>query len=216
MERIIGIGLDMNSDKLKVSISRIVEEVDTNIIGRLANKYGDIKLDNVDVLLWYIAKAGEGNHLEIGTLFGGSAIAVALMKQQLNQTGIIVCIDPLDGYYTKEDISGVPVTPKSLFSNIDKFKVGNRILVMRTYSQLCYYLDMQFFTAYIDGYHENGVPLHDWLYVKDLVSRYVIFDNWGNQHPDVQEACKIASDDPEWKCVYSKGITYVVERITLT
>ena len=230
MERIIVSDLDMNSDKLKASIrtsfinwkdeetyikelaSAIVCHVEDNIIGRMANTYGDIKLNNVEVLLEYVAKAGGGNHLEIGTLFGGSAIAVALMKSFLLHPGIIVCIDPLEGYYSGKDISGIPVNPETLFRNIDAFKVGNRILVMKSKSQSYFGLDISFSTAYIDGDHADGVPLKDWNRVKDVVSRYVIFDNWDEKHPEVQKACREADSDIEWKCVYAKGITCVVER----
>ena len=202
---------------LVMNIREIVRHVDNNIIGRLANKYGDIELDNVHVLLDFVSRAGGGNHLEIGTLFGGSAIAVALLKLQLVQTGVIICIDPLDGYYKMDgsgkDISGFPVTAEILFRNIEKFFVGDRILVMRSYSQLCSNLGIQFSTAYIDGDHKHGTPLRDWLLVEDMVSKYVIFDNCDDKHPDVQDACEEAEDDPEWECVYDKGITYVVERV---
>ncbi len=218
MEKNIETDLDMNIEKpIAEIISEIVQRVDNNIIGRLANKYGDIKLDNVDSMLRFVAEADGGNHLEIGTLFGGSAIAVALLKLELGQSGVIVCIDPLDGYYkiygSGEDKSGFEVTPKILFNNIDKFGVGNRVLVMKAYSQFCFNLSIEFSTAYIDGEHQHNVPLSDWLLVKDVVSKYVIFDNCDDKHPDVQEACRVADSDPEWKCVYSSGITYVVERI---
>ena len=85
---------------------------------------------------------------------------------------------------------------------------------MRTYAQLgIQNLDMRFSTAYIDGSHVNDMPLWDWLLVKNMVSKYVIFDNWSDRFPDVQIACEQANNDPEWRCVYSKGITYIVERI---
>ena len=218
MEKITETDSGLNIEKpVAESIEEIVQLVDSKIIGRLANKCGDVELDNVHVLLDFVSRAGGGNHLEIGTLFGGSAIAVALLKLQLGQTGIIVCIDPLEGYYkmdgSGDDISGVPVTPETLFRNIEKFVVEGRILVMRAYSQLCSNIGIQFSTAYIDGDHKHGAPLSDWLLVKDMVSRYVIFDNWGEKFSGVLEACEEANNDPQWNCVYSKGITYVVERI---
>ena len=100
MGKTIEKGLDMNLEKQQVNIRRIIEEVEEGIVGRVANKHGDIPLDNLDILLKYVLLAGGGNHLEIGTLFGGSAIAVALMKDDVEQTGIIVCVDPLNGYYS--------------------------------------------------------------------------------------------------------------------
>ncbi len=217
MEKITETDSGLNIEKpVAESIKEIIRLVESKIIGRLSNKYGDIELDNVHVLLDFVSRADGGNHLEIGTLFGGSAIAVALLKLQLGQTGVIVCIDPLDGYYKMDgpgnDKSGVPVTPETLFRNIDAFEVGNRILVMKAYSQICIGLGTKFSTAYIDGDHKNGMPMWDWLYIKDSVNRYVIFDNCDDGHPDVQMACDKANNDPEWKCVYDKGITYVVER----
>jgi len=73
------------------TITGIVKEVEDNIVGRLANKIGDERTNNTEVLLEYVLKSGGGNHLEIGTLFGGSAIAVALLKNYYGQSGIVVC-----------------------------------------------------------------------------------------------------------------------------
>ena len=218
MEKITETDSGLNIEKpVAESIEDIVQLVDSKIIGRLANKYGDVELDNVHVLLDFVSRAGGGNHLEIGTLFGGSAIAVALLKLQLGQTGVIVCIDPLDGYYkmdgSGDDKSGIPVTPETLFRNIESFFVEDRILVMRAYSQLCSNLGIQFSTAYIDGDHKRGVPLSDWDLVKDMVSKYVIFDNCDELHPEVVLACEYAEQDPLWQCVYNKSISFVLERI---
>ena len=212
MERITVTDLVLNTGSA-TSIREIVQHVDDNIVGRLANKFGDFRLDNVDVMLKFVSNAGGGNHLEIGTLFGGSAIAVALLKEELSQSGIIVCIDPLCGYYGGADLSGFPVTVETLFHNIDMFNVGNRILVMQAYSQMCIDMGISFSTAYIDGEHENGTPWRDWMYVKDIVSKYVIFDNCQLKYPDVQMACIEANADPQWKCVYGNQGTYVVEKI---
>ena len=200
----------------------IVQYVSEHIHGRLANKIGERVTNNTEVLLEFVEKAGGGNHLEIGVLHGGSAIAVAMLKDQLNHSGIIIAIDPLNGYYHKyaprEDAmdtqSKVPVTPAILFSNLYKFRVTNRVAVLQTSSvPFPSIIDMKFSTAYIDGDHKDGVPLRDWNSIKDLVTKYVVFDNCADTHPDVQEACRIASQDDDWECVYDEDITFVVRRI---
>jgi len=197
-------------------IGDIVYHVEQEIIGRVANKVGSRRTGSIETLLRFVAKSGQGNHLEIGTLFGGSAIPVAILKKKLLLPGMVICIDPLDGYYNQEkDIqSGHRVNPYNLFKNINHFGLGNRILVMKSKSVPCpKFVDIGFSTAYIDGDHENGVPLHDWKCVRDKVSKFVIFDNCDKNHPEVREACMKARLDPEWKEVYNKDITYVVERI---
>jgi hypothetical protein len=202
-----------------VIINQIVRDVEENIIGRVANRIGSRRTQSTEIALEFVEKAGGGNHLEIGTLFGGSAIAVALLKQRLNHSGIVFCIDPLNGYYNDgskgfiDNQSGKAVTPEVLFENIRRFDVGQRMVVMQAKSVPCPNLmDIKFSTAYIDGEHESGVPLKDWICIKDIVTRFVIFDNYADTHPDVQNACLMARNDPDWREVYDEDITYVVER----
>ena len=202
------------------TITQIVQHVEEKIIGRVANRIGSRRTLSTEVLLEFVEKADGGNHLEIGTLFGGSAIAVALLKEIRNQSGIVLCIDPLNGYYNDgsrsfiDNQSGKPVTPKTLFENIENFALGHRIMVMKTKSIPCpKFIDMLFSTAYIDGEHRFGVPLKDWSCIKDIVTRFVIFDNYATTHPDVQAAGLAAKNDSDWKEVYSEDITYTVERI---
>jgi len=199
------------------TITEIVKEVESGIKGRVANTIGDERIDNVEVLLECVLKAGGGNHLEIGTLFGGSAIAVALLKREYEQSGMVFCIDPLNGYYGKDrpDISDVPVSVETLFDNIGEFYLGNRISVIKSISSPVYenLVDIKFSTAYIDGEHSNNVPYLDWNGLKALVTKYVVFDNCADTHPDVQFACNMANKDFDWKEVYNSGISYVVKRV---
>ena len=202
-------------------MEHIVDQVETNIIGRIANKIGDRKTDSLETLLHYVELAGDGNYLEIGTLFGGSAISVAKLKDVLGQKGFIFCVDPLNGYYRnvapRDDMvdtkSGFPVTPETLFTNIQNFSVGNRIFVIQAYSTQLDKLTFDVAVSFIDGDHRGAVPLLDLELVKDVTSHYVIFDNCAETHPDVMKACEIASSDPEWEEVHNRDITYVVKRI---
>ena len=195
------------------NLKDITNLVKLHIKGRVANRINNQETDSIEVLMKYVLKAGGGNHLEIGTLFGGSAIAVALAKKKYGQSGMVVCVDPLDGYYGKllDPVSSLPVTPEILFENIDIFGVGDRIMVMRAKSNaVANLINIKFTTAYIDGDHWIDVPVKDWNLVKDIVSDYVIFDNYDVAYPEVQEACHLANADPDWKCVYADGISYVV------
>ena len=152
-------------------LKEITNLVKRDIVGRVANMMDNKETNNVEVVMEYVLRAGGGNHLEIGTLFGGSAIPVALAKKKYDQTGMVVCVDPLDGYYQDkypdlsmvDKISNTPVTPTTLFQNIDTFGVADRVLVLRSKSEaITNLVDMRFTTAYIDGDHWEGVPWDDW------------------------------------------------------
>ena len=199
----------------------ITNLVKRDIIGRIGNVVRKQVINNVEVVMEYVLRAGGGNHLEIGTLFGGSAIPVALAKKKYNQPGMVVCVDPLNGYYQDkwpranmvDKVTKIPVTPTTLFQNIDTFGVGDRVMVLRSKSEVIANLvDMRFTTAYIDGDHWGIEPLNDWNLVRNIVSRYVIFDNYDESHPEVKQACALADIDLDWRCVYQEGISYVVER----
>ena len=198
------------------TIHEIVVEVENGIKGRVANKIGDKRINNVELLLEYVLKAGGGNHLEIGTLFGGSAIAVALLKYEYHQPGMVFCIDPLNGYYgeNQPDSSGISVSSETLFENIEKFEVEDKVAVIKASSfHACKeFVDIKFSTAYIDGDHKGNMPLWDWNGVKSLVTKYVIFDNWDDKHLDVRAACNMACEEYDWEFEHTEGITYVVKR----
>ena len=202
-------------------LQQITDLVAAHILGRVANVIDNKETNNVEVVMEYVLRAGGGNHLEIGTLFGGSAIAVALAKKKYDQSGMVVCVDPLNGYYQDkwpepslvDKITNIPVTPKVLFHNITKFDVADRVLVLRSKSEaIANLVDMRFTTAYIDGDHWVDGPLCDWQLVKDITDRYVIFDNYDDAHPEVVQACKFAHQDTSWHCVYQEGISYVLEK----
>lgn len=203
-------------------ISEIVQDVEANITGRLANRTGQGRTNNTELLLEYVLRAGDGNYLEIGTLFGGSAIAVALLKRDFYQKGMVFCVDPLDGYYRKmaprddmlDEQSGIPVTPHTFFKNMKDFWVQDRIFLIRDYStNVVPFIDIEFSVAYIDGHHWEDVPYLDWLLVKDVTTKYIIFDNYDEKHPDLVSAVELAKDDPEWKMCHHGEITCIIERI---
>lgn len=157
-----------------------------------------------------------GDHLEIGTLFGGSAIMSAFVKQ-----GKVVCVDPLDGYYEKgklDPITNLPVTRKAFEQNVAHFKVGERIeLVQKSSNPWPTVLEgREFTTAFIDGDHNGTGPLSDWLNVSKQIKSggIVMFDNCAIKYPAVQSACITASATHGWKVVgHFHKFIFVVEKL---
>ena len=211
----------MNTQQL--DYASIANYIEKNIHGRAANCIGDVRYNNLEVVMKYVDKAGQGDHVEIGTLHGASAIAAALIMNQRNRPPYdkVMCIDPLNGYYAsiapREDMldlqSGVPVTSKVLYDNLWKFGVNPRVIVNSVSSRDADLNDWTFSTAYIDGDHQGEAPWLDWLLVKDRTTEYVLFDNYDDIHPDVCSVCEKASKDPDWEFVEVSGITYVLKRV---
>ena len=201
-------------------IKEIVENVESNITGRVGNKLRDQRYDNVELLLKYVYKAGGGNHLEIGTLFGGSAIPVALLKKEFDQDGLVYCVDPLDGYYRQYaprddcmDGCGVPVTLETLVENLKRFDVADRVRILQIKSEHIAFYGIRFCTAYIDGDHKGLAPGIDWRIVQGITDQFVLFDNYDDLHSDVVMACDTASEHENWKHLETSGITYVLKRV---
>ena len=196
-------------------IDGIIKHVKENIIGRIADEG-----DSTRTLMEFVLLGGNGNHLEIGTLFGGSAICVALMKIQAGFTGNLYCIDPLDGYYMGTEYeksvdpeTQLPIDIKTLTENVERFGVSNRVIAWRKKSiPFPIPLDMRFSTAYIDGDHWGENPLIDIVNASMVTSKFIIVDNYDDKHPDVIKACKMADWLPNWKIVHINGITCVLGR----
>lgn len=182
------------------------------IWGRIASEQ-----DNAAIMACFAAI--EGDHLEIGTLHGGTAILVAAMKKELQLPGKVVCIDPLDGYYANMDrgditdpITGVPVSIEVLYDNITRFDMLDRIEVISKKSDPFPLKNRRFASAYIDGDHWVKMPMIDWQNVSRITDRYVIFDNCDVEHPAVLDACLSAAFTSEWTSTFRQGITCVFER----
>lgn len=198
-----------------LKIIPLVEEVKAGIKGRICDQD-----NNVAIMAAYALEAGRGDHLEIGTLFGGSAIVVAMLKQQHLLDGKVYCVDPLNGYYYHktgrriDDKSGLRIDRATLEYNICQFGVEDRIEIIEKHS-LPWPDELkgkEFVSAYIDGDHWGKAPAIDWDNVKDITTKYIIFDNNMDLYPDVIKACEYAAEDPGWQPCFEQGITYILER----
>ena len=189
------------------TIDKIIQNVKRDMLGRMADEYHNVRLMASTTLC-------DGDHLEIGTLHGGSAIVVALLKKHCGYSGKVVCIDPLDGYYPNSKrysrldiLTHIPVSMETLKENMRRF--GVQLEVVQAYSDPLPITGRRFATAYIDGDHWNGVPLKDWNAVKRITDKFITFDNCDFNHPDVLHACNIA--EREWQPYKREGITCIVK-----
>jgi len=206
-------------------MDRLIQETIMHIKSSIEGRMCDEANDNL-YLGRAILEATDGNHLEIGSLFGGSAIFAALLKKALGFKCHVYAIDPFSGYYLDtvndqgqkigglaDPFSTVPVSLETAMRNAEKFGVSDRITFIQALSypfpeQLKY---ETFATAYIDGDHWNLAPTLDWLSVKDITTKLVIFDN-NDGRIGVDTACKVAASSKGWREYWNHGITYIVRK----
>lgn len=189
-----------------MDIEETIAYVKANMLGRMADEQSSTAMMAETILR-------HGDHLEIGTLHGGSAIAVALLKKQYGYSGRVVCIDPLDGYYTgtryaaqNDYVTGVPVTLDTIRENERRF--GVELEVLQVKSLPFPVRGRTFATAYIDGDHWGDMPVIDFVNAAMVTSEYITFDNCDRKHPDVVRACEIA--EKTWHPHRREGIACIV------
>ena len=168
-----------------------------------------------------VANAGDGDHVEIGTLFGASAIAVALMKKKLGLKGDVYCIDPYDADTRKKNVqiasekvdpALLSATPKAVKANAKLFDVELTLIQKHSDPWPERLKDNHFVTAYIDGDHLNDMPYKDFVNLSERTSDYIGFDNYEEGYVDVLGGFnKILSENIDW-VLYYKNATFAALR----
>lgn len=195
--------------------ARIIHE---DVSSRMKGRMGDPGVENAAVVGAFAVLGGLGDYVEVGTLWGGSALVVALMKKYFRVPGNVYCVDPLDGYHVHEGLfvpnaqMEAPVTIDTLMENAVTFGVEDMIIPVQ---KLSYpwpeELEKNVFSvAYIDGDHVSPAPERDWESVSLRTSRFVLFDNCEDKYPDVVRFC--GSPKSGWRRVEQIGITCAFER----
>lgn len=190
-----------------MDVAETVARVKANMLGRIADERNNTEFMAEVTLM-------NGNHLEIGTLHGGSAIVVALLKKHYGYSGRVTCIDPLNGYYADipkwahetDVVTNVPVTLETIRENEQRFGVSLEIIQAK--SNPFPVRGRSFATAYIDGDHWREAPLIDFINASTVTSDYIVFDNCDQKHPDVMRACWIA--EQVWTPYKRQGTTCIV------
>lgn len=151
----------------------------------------------VIVIPWYTAywlvnftSEYVGDHVEIGTMWGGSAILTAMFKP----VGKIYTIDPLteNAYYGSSDWDGERPTVVDLQENIEYFGLSNRIVHVNAWSDPFPLKDQFFDTAFIDGDHTFKGAMADFINLHDRVNFHILFDDLDDRHLPVVNAFEAA------------------------
>ena len=168
----------------------------------------------VEMFVRYLS--GAGDYIEIGTLFGGSAILAGKYCK-----GHVYCIDPLDGYYAKGRVdkgTNLLPSPKIVRENWESFGLDLDRLHIYAHKHPPWPEELKnkrFDIGYIDGEHTHEAAMQDWDALKDRVDKYIIFDN--TEKRGVMDAFEEAVQHPDWEHVDSAvGIEYAAEVLKKT
>ncbi len=184
-------------------------DIHERISGRYAGEPHDWGL-MAQMLVW----VGDGNHLEIGTLFGGSAILAASTKAAFGISGQVTCVDPLTGYYGNPiDVqSNTNVTSAIVRENAEIFGVNDRIELITRLSNPWPLGERRFASAFIDGAHDYDTVLSDWSHCSKIVDKAIQFDNYDLRHYQIAQVVMKAIANPEWALLHASGITAIIAR----
>lgn len=193
----------------------LYDDISARITGRLA-----IRREEADVLE-FLLKGQAGLHVEIGTLWGGTAILAALAKGK----GKVITIDYMQGGYWDTGDPDVVNHPRpsmqAIMDNLIRFKVDRMVDVIKAPSHP-WPLDgkQKPVSILIDGGHDYESCSRDWLNAKEIARQYVIFHDYNNAavlgydpHPGVYRAVNYGPKQcPEWQLHGVYGTLAVFER----
>ena len=156
--------------------------------------------------------AGAGDHLEIGTSWGASAIAVSLAKRAAGLPGKVYCIDPYPNLRSAKLKGGLK------FANISgarrNFKAAEvDVTIIRSPSDPfpSKIKDKKFVSSYIDGDHIGDMPYKDLLACAERTQHFIGVDNYEEGYPDVLDAVHKFVAKQEWN-LYFKNFLFVAFR----
>lgn len=151
----------------------IFEQVNKTIKGRIA-----MTLPEAFTLADMIVRAGDGDHLEIGAMWGGSAIFTALIKREIGLKGDLYIIDP----FTDLDAGGFGQPSEAIFwENVKRFNLEKKIRLFVQKSDPFPLKDHKFASALIDGDHRTPWPGLDWSNVSRVAKFIAVHDT--QEHP---------------------------------
>jgi len=152
----------------------------------------------------------EGDHLEVGTAYGGTLFAAIKAMEYCNRKGKVVSIEPFG-----EDIRNTlhKAVEKEFWNNVKHFGYADRIehIKKNTRPGSEYPIkNRRFATAFIDGDHSFEYVLNDWNNIKNMVDCYIMFHDY--RKPAIKDVVDTyAIMDNRWRVGATEGWSVVLE-----
>jgi len=206
---------------------KAAHEIQQKMIGRHCGDMGD-KLSQYCSIIQFVRARRTLNMdgIEIGTLFGGSCLMKLFAMRHSGVNGKVICIDPMAGFYdnTNDPVTGLGVTPETLFRNLALFSFPKESIDLRQVfsddAEATAGLGLgRFATLLIDGDHSFEGVIKDWEHYNLFVAKggYVLFDDYDEPiWPSVTEAVNKILDslsEEEWRPCGKLGTTFVLQRL---
>jgi hypothetical protein len=136
----------------------------------------------------------DGDYIEIGSAYGGSAVLAA--KAMGDRPGTVYCIDPFTGMNT---LDGIDYAIRAFWDNVFAFGVEQRVVAFYQHNPpfpiaIHYHL---FSVGLIDGSHGGVAPFRDFVELDDRVTDYLLFDN--AEYEEVERAIAAAMMSGSWE-----------------
>lgn len=165
-------------------------------------------------LLTEICKS-PGDHIEVGSLWGASAIIAARAKPR---PGRIYSIDIMCGGYWSTGDPGCKLripTARDILENFAAAGVADRVtLVCSPSFPFPLPPEIRPSTALIDAAHDAESVGRDWHSLSPITSHFIALHDYGEQHPAVEtfiNDCVLA--DPGWRKYRQAHSLLVMERV---
>ena len=159
-------------------------------------KHGRIAMDNKDVAALRRMTDGANSYVEIGTLWGGSAIEVARANPLIH----IWCIDPFNGYYDGKDdwTNGEQFASiKLVTENMEEAGVLDRVILVQANSYPFPLPDLTFDTGLVDGCHTPECVRQDIDSLKVRCGKIAVHDI--DDHAVNEVVNEYLVGDPAWR-----------------
>jgi hypothetical protein len=178
--------------------------IDKEMNGRIAGAPED-----AGILAQAVLNVGNHDHLELGALFGGTAILAALVKREFGLHGSITCVD--DFSYMRGEL---PIGPDLVMSNAAKFGVDHRIKVrMGKTHPLPEDVRKEYGSVLIDATHFYRQCMADWNGVKDIGKIFVFHDYDFEHYGVVTAVSEIALELDDVWLVHMSNHTAVLRKV---